>query len=75
MLWSKNHFSILPALLSSLKENDSIEIKSFSKFLETNPNYKLLIAGEGEERKNLTNFIKKNSLEEKIILLGHIDNR
>ena len=44
--------------------------ETFNKFLEINPNYKLLIAGEGEERKVLTEFIKKNSLEKKIILLG-----
>jgi glycosyltransferase involved in cell wall biosynthesis len=35
---------------------------------------KLLIAGEGEEREKIEQFIKSNNLKENIILLGHIKN-
>jgi glycosyltransferase involved in cell wall biosynthesis len=35
---------------------------------------KLLIAGEGEDREKIEQFIKFNNLKENIILLGHIKN-
>ena len=35
---------------------------------------KLLIAGDGEEKIRLNNFIKKNNLSNNIKLLGYIDN-
>jgi len=44
--------------------------KDFSKFNKS----KLIILGDGEERNNLTSFIKKNELDNKILLLGFKKN-
>ncbi len=33
-----------------------------------------MIAGEGEEKKSIMNYIVSNNLEKNIILLNHIDN-
>ena len=48
-----------------------ILIKVYSKI---DTNWKLYIAGEGSERKNLENLIKDLNLENKVILLGRIKN-
>ena len=42
--------------------------------LKSNKKTKLLIAGDGEDKNKINQFIKKNNLENKIILLGHIKN-
>lgn len=38
------------------------------------PDFKLLIAGEGKERKDLEGKIKKLGLDNRVILLGRVDN-
>ncbi len=48
--------------------------RCFKNILEKFPNEKLLIAGDGEERKRIEKFIKNNNLEKNIYLLGHIDD-
>jgi|TARA_B100000929_G_C15498687_1_gene416762 glycosyltransferase involved in cell wall biosynthesis len=48
--------------------------KAFKKKIEENNNIKLMIAGEGEEKKSIMNYIVSNNLEKNIILLNHIDN-
>ena len=42
--------------------------------IDTDKNIKLLIAGEGEDRVKIENFINLNNLKENIILLGHQEN-
>ena len=42
--------------------------------IKTNREIKLLIAGEGEEKKFLQNYIITNNLEENIVLLGYVKN-
>lgn len=49
----------------------SNEIKNF---FEKESDYQLLIAGEGEEKKKIIQYINKNNLNDKIILLGHVKN-
>ena len=48
--------------------------KSFNKILKKYPNEKLFIAGEGEDRNKIYEFIEKNRLEKNIFLLGFKDN-
>jgi glycosyltransferase involved in cell wall biosynthesis len=48
--------------------------KVFKNIVVDNPNLKLLIAGEGEDKKKINDYIKSNSLEKNIILLGYVEN-
>ena len=41
---------------------------------DKNSEIKLLIAGNGEQEKEISNFIKKNKLEKNIILIGYKKN-
>ncbi|WP_316814819.1 glycosyltransferase [Pedobacter nyackensis] len=52
----------------------SILINAFANIALQHSNLKLLILGEGTERRNLNNLIKDIGLEERVILMGHIDN-
>lgn len=58
------------------KQKNFIElIKIWEMFVSgENVKYKLFIAGEGEEREALTNYIKKNNLSNTVILLGKVDD-
>ena len=48
--------------------------KAFKKLKQKNSEIKLLIAGTGEQKKEISNFIKKNKLEKNIVLLGYQKN-
>ncbi len=48
--------------------------KEIKAFFEKENDYQLLIAGEGEEKKKIIQYINKNNLNNKIILLGHVQN-
>jgi len=39
--------------------------------IKTIDNIKLVIVGEGPQRRNIENFIKNNNLENKVIMMGH----
>lgn len=54
----------------SKQKNQVLMIDSFKEILNKYPDYKLIIYGEGEERKNLENYIKENGLEKNIELPG-----
>ncbi len=56
------------------QKNFSYLIDEFKKFSISNNDFCLYIIGEGEERKNLENQIKKNELQDKVHLLGHKKN-
>ncbi|MCF6297707.1 MAG: glycosyltransferase [Flavobacteriaceae bacterium] len=50
-------------------------IEAFRRFNKTNNNYKLVLAGkEGNEIKNIQNFIKKWELEKQIVLTGYFND-
>ena len=57
--WGKNHITLLKAL---------------KIILETNSNVRLLLAGEGDTRKEIEAFISENNLQRNVILLGSISN-
>ncbi len=48
--------------------------KVFKKIIEIDKSIKLLIAGEGEDKVKINNYLAKNNLQNNIILLGQIDN-
>ena len=48
--------------------------KAFKELKHKNSKIKLLIAGNGEQEKEISNYIKKNKLEENIVLLGYQNN-
>jgi glycosyltransferase involved in cell wall biosynthesis len=56
------------------QKNFSYLIKEFSKFSIIHNNYNLLIFGDGEEKKNLTDLINKYNLEERVHLMGYSNN-
>lgn len=45
-------------------------IRAFSRVYEKHPEARLLIAGEGEERKSLTEFIRSSNLQQVVFLIG-----
>ena len=50
-------------------------VKAFHHALDSIPNnVKLIIVGEGEEKKKIQQYIKQNSLENRVQVLGHIHN-
>lgn len=48
--------------------------KAFKIIISKYPNFKLLIAGDGEDKKKLVDYIDKNKLKKNIFLTGHVDN-
>ena len=56
------------------QKNFQLLIKAFLKISEKIPKIKLIILGEGEERKNLESLVKELGLEDKVFLLGYKSN-
>ena len=48
--------------------------KSFKIIISKYPSIRLLIAGDGEDKEILIDYIKKNKLQKNIFLIGHVDN-
>ena len=48
--------------------------KAFKEVLSQHPHLKLVIAGEGEDKKKILSFIKKNNLENNLFLIGYAEN-
>ena len=48
--------------------------EAFKKLVKDDNKLKLVIAGNGEEKFKIKNFIKKNNLNNNIILLGYVEN-
>jgi glycosyltransferase involved in cell wall biosynthesis len=59
--------------ISELHKNKGLEYV-LSAILKINSDFAFIIIGEGEERKNIENFIMKNDLENKVFLVGFMDN-
>lgn len=48
-------------------------VKAFSGiYKDLDKNTKLIIIGDGEEKQNMLDFVKKNNLQDKVLILGHI---
>lgn len=70
----KNKKAIISAGRLTRQKNFSYLINEFFKFSKEYKEYVLLIIGDGEEKKNLEDAIKKNNLENKVFLLGYKHN-
>jgi glycosyltransferase involved in cell wall biosynthesis len=68
----KNYF--LAAGRLTKQKNFIFLCKAFQQVIAKYPEYKLLIAGKGEEEKKIKDYIFKNGLEKNIFLIGFIDN-
>lgn len=69
-----NRADIVLGTLSELHHIKGLDIliRAMKSLVEINPNIKLIVFGEGEERKKLEKLISKYTLEENIILLGFV---
>ena len=73
-LKSKQYFIFVGTLLKH--KNLLSLLEAFRRFNNINSNFKLLLAGkEGNAIKSIRDFLKKYSLENKIILTGYFDDR
>jgi glycosyltransferase involved in cell wall biosynthesis len=48
--------------------------KAVKRIILDVPNFKIVIAGEGEDKDKISSFIQKNELEKHIFLIGHVPN-
>ena len=69
----KNNFILGVGRLTKQK-NFTFLIRSFIEIVKKYNNLKLVIVGDGEDRKHLKKMIKKNNLESKVFLLGYQKN-
>lgn len=56
------------------QKNFTFLCKAFNEITKKYPDLILLIAGDGEEKNDIQNYINKNSLEKKIFLIGYVEN-
>lgn len=68
----KNYF--LAAGRLTRQKNFIFLCKAFQQVLAKYPDYKLLIAGEGEDGNKIKNYIIKHNLEKNIFLINYVDN-
>ena len=68
----KNYF--LAAGRLTKQKNFIFLCRAFHEVLDKYPDYKLLIAGEGEDKKKIKEFIIKNNLEKNIFLIDYVKN-
>jgi len=71
--FEKNEFFVAIGRLTKQK-NFKYLISCFQKLINSDPNLKLIIIGEGEEMQNLKNLLHTKNLENNIFLLGHMQN-
>ena len=74
-IWYQNNEKVILSVGRLVKEKDfPTMLKAFYLYKKANSNCKLLILGEGPERKNLENMIKKYHLESSVQLYGYVNN-
>lgn len=58
----------------TLQKNFLFLCRCFQKILKKNNSFKLVIAGEGEDKNKIISFINRNNLNDNIFLIGNVDN-
>ena len=71
--FENNQFFVAIGRLTKQK-NFKFLISSFQKLTVSQPNFKLVIIGDGEEMQNLKKLVQTKNLENNIFLLGHLQN-
>ena len=71
--FEKNQFIVAIGRLTKQK-NFKFLISCFQKLIDSQPNLKLVILGDGEEMQNLKKLIHTKNLKNNIFLLGHSQN-
>lgn len=75
---NKNNFAFKNYFFSAgrltYQKNFLFLCKVFAELIKVYPDEKLIIAGEGENKSKILSFIKKNKLENNIILAGYLNN-
>ena len=56
------------------QKNFNLLLNAFRKILHNNKQYKLVIIGDGEDRKNLNKIINKHNLKDYVYLIGFKEN-
>ena len=70
----KNNKIIISAGRLTIQKNFNYLIEEFANFSQENNEYILLILGEGEEKNKIVNNIKKYNLQNKVFLIGQVEN-
>ena len=68
----KNYFLAVGRLTK--QKNFIFLCKAFKKIVDKNNDIILLIAGEGENKNKILDYINRNNLKKNIFLLGHVEN-
>lgn len=69
-----DNFTFIMAGRLSKEKNQILGLKAFNDLQKDHPDVRLLLLGDGPEREALEDFINKNSLKEKVQLVGAVDN-
>jgi glycosyltransferase involved in cell wall biosynthesis len=70
-----NHSNYFLAVGRLTKQKNFLFLcKAFKRLIEKYPDIKLLIAGKGEDKEKLLDYIKIHELKKNIILINHVDN-
>lgn len=72
--YSQSEFIVLVVGELLPNKNQMQVIKAIEQVKTTHSNIKLLVAGNGNERNNLENYVKEHQLEENIEFLGYCTN-
>tara|TARA_Y100001978_G_scaffold47623_1_gene42690 strand:+ start:25423 stop:26556 length:1134 start_codon:yes stop_codon:yes gene_type:complete len=57
------------------QKNQKLLLEVFNEIYKIFPSWKLIILGEGEERKNMEKYISSNNLNEIVLLKGSVDKK
>ena len=74
VLFDKTKFNCFSACRLTRQKAIPRAIKAFSSVLKSHEDVVWYIAGDGEDRKECEELIRENNLEDRIILLGSVDN-